>query len=885
MRLLLAVALTLGLAIPGVCRAQGDPPAGDEKPAGDGKPAPIVIPPGLKQFVNAEYPAAASKAGIEGSVGLLVVVDETGKVSEVTVQQPAGHGFDEAAVAAVTAFEFEPASMDGQPIPVRIGYTYHFKIEKKEVKKEPGQIVDGTVKEKGVGLPVVGAEVALVEARVRVTTDGKGRFKLRNIEPGTYQVVVSSPEYKPMTAQVVVEKEKDVEVRLLVEPLIENPYETVVTGKKEEAVVTRYVLEQKTLETVPGTFGDPVRVVETLPGVARSPYGVGMLVIRGAMPGDSKVYVEGIDIPLLYHFFGGPSVINPNFIDSIAYYPGNFPSKYGNAIAGIVDVEPKTDRVEAWSGELDVNLINTNGFLEGKIGDRGSFRLGARRSYVDLVLLGAFKAAGEDSTVVAPVFYDFQAQGSYDVTDEDRVGLFYMGSYDSMELVTTDKETQQDIDLSMRTNFHRVIPSWKHVGNKWSSAVRAYYGNDSFRFNTVGLQMDAAIHMVGGRGEVELRPADWFALGAGLAGGAAIGDFTGRVPLPADYYVPGSSVSGVDQLRSETVSELEIHEKYGVVGGYVEPKFMPFDGVTLVPGLHLAWWHHPDLDMYIWDPRLVVRYSPIESLTLKGGVGRYSMPPDPQFTDARYGNPDLDYQWAMHYSAGVEWEFLEGMSVDLLGFYVRRYDLAVPSSDLVVDEEARTVKPLHSESTGWGRSYGMELMVRHNPTKRFYAWLAYTLSRTEVAGFGDIGAFAEPQTDEAGKDQDLLLGPFDQTHILSAVASVILGRGWETGLRIRFVSGNPTDPILGGTYLGDSGGFSPIMGPFRSSRLPYFFQLDLRVEKKWTFDAWILSTYLDIQNATNNANTEFITWDYRFRESWNVPGIPFFPSFGINGRF
>jgi TonB family protein len=884
MRSLVMLALAWGLVVPGLCRAQEVDPGNTVSPGGEVEsPAPVVVPPRLKQFVNAAYPQAASKGGIEGSVGLLVVVDETGKVGEVTVQQPAGNGFDEAAVEAVKAFQFEPATMDGQPIPVRIGYTYHFKIEKKEVKKEPGQVVDGAVKEKGVGLPVVGAEVALVEAKVRVTTDGKGRFKLRNIEPGTYRVVVSSPEYKPLEAEVVVEREKDVEVRLLVEPLIENPYETVVTGKKEEAVVTRYVLEQKTLETVPGTFGDPVRVVETLPGVARSPYGVGILVIRGAMPGDSKVFVEGIDIPLLYHFFGGPSVINPNFIDSIAYYPGNFPSKYGNAIAGIVDVVPKTDKVEAWSGELDINMINTSGFMEGKIGDKGSFRLGARRSYVDLVLLGALKVSGEDSVVVAPVFYDFQAQGSYDVTDRDRVGVFYMGSYDSMRLVATDEEEGQDIDLSTETDFHRVMPSWRHVGEKWSSVLHAYYGNDAFRFNAAGMEMDVAINIFGGRGDLEVRPVDWFTLGAGLAGGVGIGKFTGRVPMPPDYYIPGSSTAGLYMLRSETVSELKIDETYGVVGGYLEPKIMPFKGVTLVPGLHLAWWHHPDLDMYIWDPRFVARYSPIDSLTIKGGVGRYSMPPDPQYTDARYGNPNLEYQWAMHYSGGVEWEFYEGMSVDLLGFYVRRYDLAVPSADLVVGDDG-TVKALNSESTGSGRSYGMEVMLKHNPTKRFYAWIAYTLSRTKVAGFGDVGAFAKPQT-ENGKDEDYILGPFDQTHILSAVASVVLGRGWETGLRIRFVSGNPDDPVLGGTFLGDSGSYAPIVGPYRSSRLPPFFQIDLRVEKKWTFDTWILSTYLDIQNVTNNANTEFISWDYRFKESWNVPGIPFFPSFGINGRF
>ena len=55
---------------------------------------------------------------------------------------------------------------------------------------------------------------------------------------------------------------------------------------------------------MPGTFGDPLRVVQNLPGVARTPFGLGALVIRGASPNDSGIYVEGHKIPLLYHFLG-----------------------------------------------------------------------------------------------------------------------------------------------------------------------------------------------------------------------------------------------------------------------------------------------------------------------------------------------------------------------------------------------------------------------------------------------------------------------------------------------------------------------------------------------------------------------------------------------------
>jgi len=164
----------------------------------------------------------------------------------------------------------------------------------------------------------------------------------------------------------------------------------------------------------------------------------------------------------------------------------------------------------------------------------------------------------------------------------------------------------------------------------------------------------------------------------------------------------------------------------------------------------------------------------------------------------------------------------------------------------------------------------MELMLKYRPEGRFYGWVAYTLSRSE---------------DTAGPETDYLLSQFDQTHILSVVGSVKLGRGWETGLRFRFISGNPVTPYMYGIQVADQGSYLPMFGAESSDRMPPFVQLDFRVEKRFTFERWTLSTYLDVQNITNYANSEIQIWDYRFRESWDVPGIPVFPSIGVSAKW
>ncbi|MFP2932956.1 energy transducer TonB [Pyxidicoccus sp. 3LG] len=82
--------------------------------------------PALKRQVEAPYPPEALQQGLSGTVVLQVDISDTGAVADVQVVESAGSGFDEAAVAAVRQFEFEPAEVDGVPAPVRITYAYQF---------------------------------------------------------------------------------------------------------------------------------------------------------------------------------------------------------------------------------------------------------------------------------------------------------------------------------------------------------------------------------------------------------------------------------------------------------------------------------------------------------------------------------------------------------------------------------------------------------------------------------------------------------------------------------------------------------------------------------------------------------------------------------------
>ena len=88
---------------------------------------PVLTPPSIRVRAEAEYPADALRDRLEATVGLELSIAADGSVTDARVTAPAGHGFDESAVAAAKKFTFEPAKQDGAAIAssVQLGYEFH----------------------------------------------------------------------------------------------------------------------------------------------------------------------------------------------------------------------------------------------------------------------------------------------------------------------------------------------------------------------------------------------------------------------------------------------------------------------------------------------------------------------------------------------------------------------------------------------------------------------------------------------------------------------------------------------------------------------------------------------------------------------------------------
>ena len=133
-----------------------------------------------------------------------------------------------------------------------------------------------------------------------------------------------------------------------------------------------------------------------------------------------------------------------------------------------------------------------------------------------------------------------------------------------------------------------------------------------------------------------------------------------------------------------------------------------------------------------------------------------------------------------------------------------------------------------------GRTYGLELLLRRPLTKKLTGWIAYTLSRSTRN--------AHPLDAPPNAKEVEILSDFDRTHVLNVVAAYDLGRNWRVGGRTLYYTGRPYSNQFQGVAV----------PPYNSQRLPDFFRIDLRIEKRWPTKSGYVAFVAEGLNVTAN---------------------------------
>jgi len=872
-------------------------------------PTPVLTrAPELVEFVAASYPTELMDQGIGGQVQLFIDINETGSVDSVEVVTTSHPAFVEPAIAAAKAFKFLPAEIDGKPAGIRIEYLYHFEPQALVIDALVGEPppqnqallpvnLKGRVREAGIRKSVPQA-VIQVNGRAVAETDSDGRFEIRGAPVGTFTVRLSAPGFDSYELDETLAADQALEVNYYLVRLARSPYETVVRTRAARQEVAKVELSRQELTKVPGTFGDPVRVIENLPGMGRTPGGLGgALLVRGERPSSTAVYMDGVAIPQLYHFGGLTSVVNAEFLEKIDFYPGGFGARYGDATAGIVEVTTRDLNCDIVHGSAKADLIDASAYA---CVPADSWRVAAsgRRSYIDLLLPTLIDQVQNDpgtgSFTIAPRYWDYQAKADR-LFGDHALTLFAFGADDRLTLIQTGSAEDVNINFGTHLLFHRFL-----LRDRWrlndrmtltSSLAPGFTRND---FTVGAKELDFSFEF-----RLPIYTLDWredftFKVSPELTVNAGLDHRMGRAVFSMDNPMPTYVVVYPGNTFTYTATQPYKRTMKGFTQGYwVEAVIQPTDTLKLVPGLRLDRWDFYKTQGYSLMPRATARWEFLPGSTAKAAYGLYEKLPEAFYLLDRIGNPNLDPQRAHHFVLGLEQVFTPVINLDLQGFY--NLKSRNPEATTAQTSTDSTLSSENFASTATGRAYGLELLLRHLATAdgTFYGWISYTLSRSLER---DRSSDTTAQTQTQAGNNDPVLQPsrehisaFDQTHILTVVGQWVLPYGFEFGLRFRLVTGNPYTPLDQGTPIfdGDSDSYSLDLTGVKtnSKRMPNFKQLDLRIDRTFTFDLWKLTPYLELINATYAKNVESYQYDFRYRKKSALTLLPILPVLGVKGEF
>jgi TonB family protein len=868
--------------------ARAEPPAPEAAPEA---PAGQFTPPQLKNFVEAPPPASMGER-TEAEVVLTIDVDETGSVKSVEVAQPAGGDagpdLDAAAVVAARQFKFEPGRADGKPVPVRITYSYKFvqkaappPLPKAPPPGGPTVPVTGVVLRRGDRVPVAGVTAVVTVAPGddrEAVTNAEGRFSFPALPVGKHTLLLRGPDTAPADSTITLNEGKGLDLKTYVD--VKERFASTVRGQRAVVEAVEHTLVSEEIKKIPGTQGDTLKSVQSLPGVSRAPFGIGSLPVWGSAPQDTRVYVDGVSIPLLYHFGGLRSTFNSEMVQQLTFVPGGYQVEHGLGMGGLVEIETRLPRTDGkLHGYAQIDVVDGSVMLEGRLTKTLSFAVAGRRSWLEYTL----PLFTSNSLQLTPTYYDYQARLTWTPSPENRVDVIFFGSDDKLKLVAEMKDAALAASVDSHTYFHRAMVVWtRRFARGATFVLTPSIGYDvpfglGAQFSAVPTSLDQKAFSYATRAVVRLPLAETarFDLGVDFEGQRFVLDRTGASSIAVDPSTAAGMGAtgggapfrgGVSGFSTDHLVLLE----NAVAPFLAATVSTPGKRFTIVPQFRLqvtsfaGYQNSPNAfsNTYVRpDPRLMMRFALTARVALKAAAGLYTQPPDAAAFSRVFGNTELPPQRAAHFLLGTEIEITPSMRIRAEGFYKDLANLAVlganPGDPPLV-------------ASGRGRAYGGEILVRQDLARKFFGWLSYTLSRSQ-------------RLDHPGEAWHPF--QFDQTHIFTVVASRLLPKGFQVGAKFRYVTGTPTTPINGSFYDVTGDRYTPISGPILGTRLPAFNQLDIRVDKTFTFDRWRFAAYIDVQNVFFVDNPEAFGYNFDYTIAHPISGLPFLPVLGVRGDF
>lgn len=538
---------------------------------------------------------------------------------------------------------------------------------------------------------------------------------------------------------------------------------------------------------LPGAFGDPLRAIDSLPGVVPTISGLPIFFIRGAPPASVGYVVDGVEVPLLYHAFLGPSVLHPGSLSGVVLQSAPADVRYGGSAGAVIVAEPSAPS-GVLHGEANLRLFDAGALLEAPLPNgSGSALVAGRYSFTGL-LYSALSAEQFG-------YWDYQLRVTHKLTSRDAVGVFAFGAGDHYGGQALAGAVGGD------TGFHRVDLRYSHESSSLLATTGVTFGRDRSSDQSAALT-DRSLRV---RSDVLAR------LGSNV-----------DLRLGGDARIDGIELDvAPERIDRKDLLDLFPTRVDHSVGGYLGLRIYDRDRLLLEPGVRVDYLTSQGSHAVALQPRLGVSAKISRRFSLEHRFGVTSQRPNfvPGVPAAQVGSLEHGLVRGLHASSALR--VLLGAELALtLGGFESRYENVV--------DPLGQAREFRLDSAALERrqdltSRGLELRLGRPLTRRVGGYVAYTLSWSR-------------RTHEA----EQTWSGYDRRHVLQGALAFETWWQLRASLRGLFYSGFPA------LEIGDDGA-----RPSESRRAPGYVRLDFRLERPFRISERLeLSAVAEILNAT-----------------------------------
>ncbi len=733
-------------------------------------------------------------------------------------------------------------------------------------------VVAGRVFDLGTSEPLAGANVVVVGTVLGASTNAEGEFRITGVPVGVCALKVSAVGYEPFTRTDVVvsiARPSEVTVRLREAAIVVDSVQ--VTGnyfqKLPETPLSTFVQSSEEIRRLPGGLEDVVRAISILPGIAQVQAGRNDLIIRGGAPSENLFLIDNIEVANINHFgtqgaTGGPlSYVNLDYVEGTSFSSGGFGVQYGDKLSSVLGITLRDGRSDRIGGKATISASQFGLGLEGPVDRDGTFVFSARRSYLDLI----FRAAGLS---FVPEYWDFLARGAYRLGRNDRLSVLGIAALDDVKFTNGDRQQRFDNSRILGDNQQQAVvgAAWQHLLGEGILTLSLAHSYNDYRYGQADSNLVTVFRNTSFQQETSLRadlvfhPAKTTEMTIGGVAKRAL--FAGGITLRPFVTQFGDSL-GVDESAGTAAFKGALYAQVSQMWGRV----------TLTLGGRADYF---DLiaRKFALSPRISATLPLADDINLNASVGRYCQAPSYVWLVMNPANRDLTFIRANQYIVGVDAVLRPDTRVTLEG-YVKDY----------ADYPASLLRPylvLANAGAGYGgsddgyASFGLDpLASRGGGLARGVEFLVQK-KLSEIPCYGTLSV-SYSRSEFRALDGVTRSSSWDQRWIINVGGGYLMNEKWEFSAKFRFASGRPYTPFNA------DGTQDPAL--YNSVRVQPNHSLDVRIDRRWSFEGWALVTYIDVQNVYNRKPVDVPRYNPETRTAEQDASLGILPSIGVSAEF